>query len=91
MKQFTDQLGTIHTFENTPKRIISLVPSQTELLYDLGLEDAIVGITKFCVHPFHFKSTKTIIGGTKNVKYDKIKALQPDIIIANKKAHRNKG
>ena len=84
MKQFTDQLGTIHTFENTPKRIISLVPSQTELLYDLGLEDAIVGITKFCVHPFHFKSTKTIIGGTKNVKYDKIKALQPDIIIANK-------
>ena len=61
MKQFTDQLGTIHAFENTPKRIISLVPSQTELLYDLGLEDAIVGITKFCVHPFHFKSTKEII------------------------------
>ena len=86
MKQkiFTDQLGNIHTFENTPKRIISLVPSQTELLYDLGLEDSIVAITKFCVHPFHFKSTKTIIGGTKNVKYDKIKALQPDIIIANK-------
>ena len=83
-KTFTDQLGTIHTFENTPKRIISLVPSQTELLYDLGLEDSIVGITKFCVHPFHFKSTKTIIGGTKNIKYDKIKALQPDIIIANK-------
>ena len=54
------------------------------MLYDLGLEDAIVGITKFCVHPFHFKSTKTIIGGTKNIKYDKIKALQPDIIIANK-------
>ena len=84
MKQFTDQLGTIHTFENTPKRIISLVPSQTELLYDLGLEDEIVGITKFCVHPFHFKSTKEIIGGTKNIKIDKIKALQPDIIIANK-------
>jgi ABC-type Fe3+-hydroxamate transport system substrate-binding protein len=84
MKQFTDQLGTIHTFENTPKRIISLVPSQTELLYDLGLEDEIVGITKFCVHPFHFKSTKEIIGGTKTIKFDKIKALQPDIIIANK-------
>lgn len=84
MKQFTDQLGTIHTFENTPKRIISLVPSQTELLYDLGLEDSIVGITKFCVHPFHFKSTKEIIGGTKTIKFDKIKALQPDIIIANK-------
>jgi len=80
----TDQLGTEHRFETTPKRIVSLVPSQTELLYDLGLEDHIVGITKFCVHPFHFKSTKTIVGGTKQVKIDKIKALQPDIIIANK-------
>lgn len=79
-----DQLGITHTFETTPKRIVSLVPSQTELLYDLGLEEQIVGITKFCVHPFHFKSTKTIVGGTKNVKFDKIKELQPDIIIANK-------
>lgn len=79
-----DQIGTQHTFENAPKRIVSLVPSQTELLYDLGLEDKIVGITKFCVHPFHFKSTKTIVGGTKQVKFDKIKEMQPDIIICNK-------
>ncbi|MEO5776497.1 MAG: helical backbone metal receptor [Flavobacterium sp.] len=79
-----DQLGTIHTFENTPKRIISLVPSQTELLYDLGLEESIIGITKFCVHPFHFKSTKKIIGGTKKVHFEKIRLLQPDLIIANK-------
>jgi iron complex transport system substrate-binding protein len=84
VKIFTDQLGTTHKFETTPKRIISLVPSQTELLYDLGLEEEIVGITKFCVHPFHLKSTKKIIGGTKQVKIDKIKELQPDIIIANK-------
>ncbi len=85
MKQkFIDQIGNQHTFETVPKRIVSLVPSQTELLYDLGLEDAIVGITKFCVHPFHLKSTKKIVGGTKNVKFDKIKALQPDIIICNK-------
>ena len=80
----TDQIGNQYTFETTPKRIVSLVPSQTELLFDLGLEDSIVGITKFCVHPFHLKSTKTIVGGTKNVKFDKIKALQPDIIICNK-------
>lgn len=79
-----DQLGTHHTFETTPKRIISLVPSQTELLYDLGLEESIIGITKFCVHPFHFKSTKKIIGGTKKVHFEKIQLLQPDIIIANK-------
>jgi iron complex transport system substrate-binding protein len=84
MMQFIDQLKFSHTFKTVPKRIVSLVPSQTELLYDLGLENSIVGITKFCVHPFHFKSTKTIVGGTKTVKYDKIKALQPDIIICNK-------
>lgn len=84
MIHLTDQLGIEHSFKTTPKRIISLVPSQTELLYDLGLEDQIVGITKFCVHPNHFKATKQIIGGTKQVKLDKIKALQPDIIIANK-------
>ena len=83
-KTFTDQLGTSHSFASTPKRIISLVPSQTELLYDLGLEESIVGITKFCVHPFHFKTTKKIIGGTKKVHFEKIRLLQPDIIICNK-------
>jgi iron complex transport system substrate-binding protein len=84
MKTFTDQIGNSHTFETSPKRIVSLVPSQTELLCDLGLEENIVGITKFCVHPYHLKSTKTIIGGTKKVNCEKIKELQPDIIIANK-------
>lgn len=84
MKQFTDQLGISHTFDSSPKRIVSLVPSQTELLYDLGLEDRIVGITKFCVHPYHLKSTKKIVGGTKKVNYDKIRLLEPDIIICNK-------
>lgn len=84
MLNFVDQIGVEHTFKTTPKRIISLVPSQTELLYDLGLEEEIVGITKFCVHPKHLKATKQIVGGTKQVKFDKIKALQPEIIIANK-------
>jgi len=65
-------------------RIVCLVPSLTELLYDLGLEERIVGITKFCVHPYHLKSTKKIIGGTKKVHAEKIRLLQPDIIIANK-------
>lgn len=79
-----DQLGTIHSFENTPKRIISLVPSITETLYELGLEDQLIGITKFCVHPYHLKSTKINVGGTKKVHIEKIKALNPDIIIANR-------
>ena len=69
---------------NKPKRIISLVPSQTELLYHLGLDDEVVGITKFCVHPQTWFRTKTRIGGTKNIDIEKIKALQPDLVIANK-------
>jgi iron complex transport system substrate-binding protein len=83
-KIVTDQLGTSHYFETAPQRIISLVPSQTELLYDLGLETKIIGITKFCVHPYHFKSVKKIVGGTKKVHYEKIRLLQPDVIICNK-------
>jgi len=84
LKTLVDQIGISHTFIYTPKRIVSLVPSQTELLHDLGLEESIVGITKFCVHPFHFKSVKKIIGGTKKIHFEKIRLLQPDIIIANK-------
>lgn len=80
----TDQLGNHFEFAQAPKRIVSLVPSQTELLYDLGLEAEIVGITKFCVHPHHLKSTKKIVGGTKKVHYEKIRLLKPDIILCNK-------
>lgn len=84
MKTYTDPLGNIISLEKAPVRIVSLVPSLTELLFDLGLEDRIVGITKFCVHPYHLKSTKEKIGGTKKVHTEKIRLLQPDIIIANK-------
>lgn len=72
-------------FECQPEpTIVSLVPSQTELLFDLGLEKNTLGITKFCVHPPHWRLTKTIIGGTKNLKIHKIKMLKPQLIIANK-------
>ena len=53
-------------------------------MVDLGLEEFIVGVTKFCVHPSHLVKSKTIVGGTKNINIDKIKALQPDIILCNK-------
>jgi iron complex transport system substrate-binding protein len=66
------------------KRIVSLVPSITELLVDLGLETAIVGVTKFCVHPEHLRKNTTIIGGTKNLRLEVIRQLQPDLILANK-------
>ena len=67
-----------------PKRIISLVPSITELLFYLDLEESIVGITKFCIRPKDLILTKTKIGGTKNINITKIKSLNPDLIIANK-------
>ncbi|CAM1345595.1 ABC transporter substrate-binding protein [Tenacibaculum amylolyticum] len=82
--EIKDQLHRTLSISTTPKRIISLVPSQTELLFDLGLEDSIVGLTKFCVHPYHLKQTKKIVGGTKNIKIEKIKELNPDIILCNK-------
>ncbi len=67
-----------------PKRIISLVPSQTELLFNLELETETAAITKFCIHPASWFSTKVKIGGTKTVNLNKIKQLQPNLIIANK-------
>lgn len=67
-----------------PKRIISLVPSQTELLHHLGLEEETVGITKFCVHPAAWFKTKTRVGGTKTVRMELIAGLNPDLVIANK-------
>jgi len=63
---------------------VSLVPSQTELLFHLGLDECVVGITKFCIHPMAWKKSKTIIGGTKTIQQEKVKALRPDLIIANK-------
>jgi ABC-type Fe3+-hydroxamate transport system substrate-binding protein len=66
------------------QRIVSLVPSQTELLFALGLEAEVVGITKFCVHPNHWFQTKQRVGGTKNVKFDLVQSLHPDLVIANK-------
>lgn len=81
---YKDQLNRKLKLNKTPKRIVSLVPSLTELLVDLGLEDSIVGVTKFCVHPKYLRKQKTIVGGTKTIHFEKIKALQPDIILCNK-------
>jgi ABC-type Fe3+-hydroxamate transport system substrate-binding protein len=84
MPIYYDQLNREINLPSVPKRIISVVPSQTELLFYLGLNDEVIGITKFCIHPADkFKST-TKIGGTKQLDIAKIKSLNPDLIIANK-------
>jgi ABC-type Fe3+-hydroxamate transport system substrate-binding protein len=64
--------------------IVSLVPSLTELLFDLGLENNIKGVTRFCIHPEDKTSLLPKVGGTKNIKFNVIDEIDPDIIIANK-------
>ena len=81
---FKDQTGHSFSLNSIPARIISLVPSQTELLFYLGLDQEVTGITKFCVHPLHWFQTKTKVGGTKQIKMEIIHQLRPDLIIANK-------
>ena len=77
-------MGRIIFLPRPPQRIVSLVPSQTELLHDLGLDASVVGITKFCIHPPEWRRSKQVIGGTKNFQLDIIERLNPDLIIGNK-------
>ena len=88
---FTDQLSNKVSIQFPPRRIVSLVPSQTELLASLGLKDQVVGITKLCVHPVTWFESKTIVGGTKNFHFDVIDKLQPDLIIGNKEENYQEG
>ena len=77
-------MGNTITIPRQPQRIVSLVPSQTELLIDLGLREQLVGITKFCIHPPELRKEIKVVGGTKNFHLDRIAALEPDLIIGNK-------
>lgn len=91
MKRFSDHLGNTLSIPFPPSRIISLVPSQTELLADLGLDYEVVGITRFCIHPADWLQTKKIVGGTKSFDFNTIEALKPDLILANKEENYREG
>ena len=84
MPVYIDQLGREVELLKQPKRIISIVPSQTELLFYLGMDAEVIGITKFCIHPADKFKTVTKVGGTKQLNIELIKSLRPDLIIANK-------
>lgn len=84
MIRITDQMGNELVLNHPAQRIVSLVPSQTELLFDLGAGDQVAGLTKFCIHPKERVKEKIIVGGTKTLHLERIRALQPDLIIANK-------
>lgn len=82
--QITDGIGQVFQYPHSANRIVSVVPSQTELLAYLGLDHEVVGITKFCVHPDTWFRSKQRIGGTKKLHREAILRLNPDIIFANK-------
>jgi ABC-type Fe3+-hydroxamate transport system substrate-binding protein len=79
----TDASGFTLDPAEPPRRIVSLIPSITETLCALGLANALVGITVYCVAPREVVRGKTRIGGEKNPDLDAIRALQPDLVVAN--------
>ena len=86
---YKDDLGKeVNISQFPPRRIISVVPSLSELLFDLGLKEQIVGITKFCIFPEELYKSKPRIGGTKTLHLSKIEALEPDLILANKEENQ---
>ena len=84
IKTYKDQLGREVVLPQMPKRIICLVPSITELVSYFEMEAEVVGITKFCIYPSTWFQSKERVGGTKNIDIEKVKTLQPDLIIGNK-------
>ena len=85
----TDARGQRMTLSQPPRRIVSLVPSQTELLAYLGLDEEVVGLTRFCVHPEAWKRRKPIVGGTKQINLESLRALQPDLVLTNLESNAN--
>jgi ABC-type Fe3+-hydroxamate transport system substrate-binding protein len=86
--EWHDELGFRLDLDRPPQRIVSLVPSQTETLFALGLDRQVVGVTKFCVEPAGALDTIEKVGGTKNPDLRAIAALQPDLVIANAEENR---
>src|SRR5699024_3219026 len=84
MQRVTDNLGRDITYTYPPKRIISLDPAITETLFHLGLEDEVVGRTRFCIHPKGKVEQAVNVGGTKDMKIERIHDFKPDLIIAEK-------
>lgn len=90
MPVFKDQTGHTISLSGAASRIVSIVPSQTELLFDLGLTQEVEGITSFCIHPDQWYREKTRVGGTKKLRLEKIREIQPDLILANKEENDRK-
>lgn len=87
-RRVRDAVGHELQIDASPQRIVSLVPSQTELLFDLGIGERVAGVTKFCVHPAEARADRTRVGGTKSPDIARIRALAPDFVLANREENR---
>jgi len=83
MVSLKDARGKVLHFPEAPKKIISLVPSTTESLFAMGCEKELVGLTRYCIHPYEKCKAKTKIGGTKNIEMERILSLKPELAFAN--------
>lgn len=90
MIRITDDLGTGFEFDGPPQRIVSLVPSLTETLIKMGAAERVVGCTEWCIHPADITADIPKVGGTKNVSIQKVLALEPNLVIANKEENRER-
>ena len=80
-------MGTAHP-ELRRERIVSFVPSTTETIFELGASERLVGVTRFCVRPANAAEGRVVIGGTKAPRIDRILALEPDLVLANREENR---
>ncbi len=89
--EFLDQMGNCVYLTHIPRRIISLVPSFTELLFDLGLDREVIGVTRHCVLPAEKVAGRAIIGDVKEFDFRAIENLHPDLFIGNKEENYKEG
>ena len=88
--RLTDTVGRELELAAAPRRIVSLVPSWSETLFELGAGDLLVGVTEYCVHPADGVARLPKVGGTKNPAVAAIIALRPDLVLANKEENRQR-
>src|SRR5687768_629465 len=81
--EIRDRLGQLHRFDHAPRRVVSLVPSLTESLFDLGAGESVAGVSDFCNFPADAVASLPHLGGTKNPRIEEIRALRPDLVYVN--------
>lgn len=84
LRKSHDHINRILQYEYPPKKIISIAPGMTETLYALKLDKEMVGRTRYCIFPADKVGGAAVVGGTKDIDLEKIKLLNPDLILAEK-------